>query len=65
MDVHEELIRLRKLVEEVQDNLYIITQGACQRTPDGLKLGRVTFGLDVLGKVIGEQYVKKERYYIY
>ena len=60
MDIKVEFIRLRNLVEEVQDSLYIITQNTYQRTPDGLKLGRVTFGLDVLSKVIGEQYVERE-----
>ena len=54
--------QIRTLVEEVQDNLVEVDErGLWKRTADGDKLGRVTFGLDVIKKIVGDYYVRKEK----
>ena len=54
--------QLRTLVEEVQDNLVEVDErGLWKRTADGDKLSRVTFGLDVIKKIVGDYYVRKEK----
>ena len=60
MDVDNIYTQVRKLVEEVQDNLVIKNERGLKRTADGDKLSRVLFGLDVMKKVVGDHYVRKE-----
>ena len=60
MDVDNIYKQLRSLVEEVQDNLVIQGERGLKRTADGDKLSRVIFGLDVMKKVVGDYYVRKE-----
>ena len=63
MDIDNIYKQVRTLVEEVQDNLVEVDErGLWKRTADGDKLSRVTFGLDVMKKVVGDYYVRKEDY---
>ena len=60
MDVDKIYKQVRELVEQVQDNLVIQDERGLRRTADGDKLGRVIFGLDVMKKIVGDYYVRKE-----
>ncbi len=60
MDVDNIYKQVRTLVEQVQDNLVIQDERGLRRTPDGDKLSRVLFGLDIMKKVVGDYYVRRE-----
>ena len=60
MDVDNIYKQVRNLVEQVQDNLVIQDERGLRRTADGDKLSRVIFGLDVMKKIVGDHYVRKE-----
>ena len=61
MDVDNIYKQVRTLVEQVQDNMVVQDERGLRRTPDGDKLSRVLFGLDVMKKVVGDYYVRKEK----